>query len=77
MNQSLALDIDYGFKEEYTVLFEIYDQDPIEVNDKDGSWKKKEVEPFYRAATDKHGKFSEDMAIIRLSRYSISGKTNN
>ena len=46
MNQSLALDIDYGFKEEYTVLFEIYDQDPIEVNDKDGSWKKKEVEPF-------------------------------
>lgn len=60
MNQSLALDIDYGFKEEYTVLFEIYDQDPIEVNDKDGSWKKKEVEPFYRAATDKHGKFSED-----------------
>ena len=60
MNQSLALDIDYGFKEDYTVLFEIYDQDPIEVNDKDGSWKKKEVEPFYRAATDKHGKFSEN-----------------
>ena len=37
MNQSLALDIDYGFKEEYTVLFEIYDQDPIEVNDKEQS----------------------------------------
>ena len=25
-------------------LFEIYDQDPIEVNDKDGSWKKKDIE---------------------------------
>lgn len=41
MNQNLAIDIDYGFKEDYVVLFEIYDQDPIEVNDKDGSWKKK------------------------------------
>ena len=41
MNQNLAIDIDYGFKEDYVVLFEIYDQDPIEVNDKDGSWKKR------------------------------------
>ena len=46
MNQNLAIDIDYGFKEDYVVLFEIYDQDPIEVNDKDGSWKKKDIEPF-------------------------------
>ena len=53
MNQNLAIDIDYGFKEDYVVLFEIYDQDPIEVNDKDGSWKKKDIEPFYRAATSK------------------------
>ena len=47
------------------VLFEIYDQDPIEVNDKDGSWKKKDIEPFYRAATSKKGTFNEDGITIR------------
>ena len=65
MNQNLAIDIDYGFKEDYVVLFEIYDQDPIEVNDKDGSWKKKNIEPFYRAATSKKGTFNEDGITIR------------
>ena len=65
MNQNLAIDIDYGFKEDYVVLFEIYDQDPIEVNDKDGSWKKKDIEPFYRAATSKKGTFNEDGITIR------------
>ena len=47
MNQNLAIDIDYGFKEDYVVLFEIDDQDPIEVNDKDGSWKKKDIDGMY------------------------------
>lgn len=65
MNQSLAIDIDYGFKEDYVVLFEIYDQDPIEVNDEDGSWKKKNIEPFYRAATSEKGTFNEDGITIR------------
>ena len=65
MNQNLAIDIDYGFKEDYVILFEIYDQDPIEVNDKDGSWKKKDIEPFYRAATSKKGTFNEDGITIR------------
>ena len=53
------------FKEDYVILFEIYDQDPIEVNDKDGSWKKKDIEPFYRAATSKKGTFNEDGITIR------------
>lgn len=60
MNQSLAVNIDYGFKEDYAVLFEIFDQNPFEANDEDGSWKKKDIEPIYRAATNKQGKFSED-----------------
>ena len=84
MNQNLAIDIDYGFKEDYVVLFEIYDQDPIEVNDKDGSWKKKDIEPFYRAATSKKGTFNEDGITIRadisevwLFRCSIACKTHN
>lgn len=55
MNQSLAIDIDYGFKEDYKVLFEIYDQNPFEVNDENSK-----IEPLYRAATYNQGKFSED-----------------
>ena len=40
MNQNLAIDIDYGFKEDYVVLLKFMIK-TIEVNDKDGSWKKK------------------------------------
>lgn len=67
MNQSLNVNIDYcfdGFKEEtgYPVLFEIYAQDPVEIN-ADGSTQKKDIEPIYRASTDKQGKFSGEITI--------------
>lgn len=66
MNQNLNVNIDYSFKnvEEYPVLFEIYSQNPIETNEADGSWKKIETEPLYRASTDKKGKFSGEITII-------------
>lgn len=64
LKQSLTVNIDYCFKEDYVVLFEIYDQDPIEVNEEDGSWNKKDIEPFYRASTDKRGKFNGEITMV-------------
>lgn len=49
MTQAVALDINYCFKSEnYRVLFDIYDQDPIEYS-ADGSVSQKDIEPIYRA----------------------------
>lgn len=61
MTQAVALDIDYCFKSEnYRVLFDVYDQDPIEYST-DGTVSKKDIEPIYRAVTDEDGKFSGEM----------------
>lgn len=67
MNQSLTIDVDYGFKNEYAVLFEIYDQIPVEVNNETGTSVKKSIEPIYRATTDKYGKFNEEGVTIPSS----------
>ena len=64
MNQSLTIDVDYGFKNDYAVLFEIYDQIPVEVNSETGASVKKSIEPIYRATTDKYGKFNEEGVTI-------------
>lgn len=61
INQKTTLNIDFCFKD-YFVLFEIYDQNPIEV-DKDNSWNKKEIEPLYRASTDMQGKYSGEIML--------------
>ena len=63
MTQAVALDINYCFKSEnYRVLFDIYDQDPIEYS-ADGTVSQKGIEPIYRAVTDEKGKFSGEMNI--------------
>ena len=63
MTQAVALDINYCFKSEnYRVLFDIYDQDPIEYS-ADGTVSQKDIEPIYRAVTDEEGKFSGEMNI--------------
>ena len=63
MTQAVALDINYCFKSEnYRVLFNIYDQDPIEYS-ADGSVSPKDIEPIYRAVTDEEGNFSGEMNI--------------
>lgn len=64
LKQCLTVDIDYCFKEDYIVLFEIYDQAPIEVNEEDGSWNKKDIEPIYRASTDNRGKFNGEITMV-------------
>lgn len=63
MTQAVALDVDYCFKSDnYRVLFDIYDQDPIEYS-ADGTMSQKDIEPIYRAVTDEEGKFSGEMNI--------------
>lgn len=64
LNQEVVLNIDYGFAmKEYIVLFELYDQNPLETKE-DGTQEKKEIEPVYRAATDGSGKFSGKIQLL-------------
>lgn len=68
-NQSVAVDIDYGFQtltngEAYRALFEIYTENPIETNEADGTWEKTKKEPLYRGVTNKQGQFDSDGIVI-------------
>lgn len=68
LNQDVNLSIDYGFDDKgYPISFEIYDQDPTEVND-NMEVVKKDIEPIYRAVTNGEGKFNGEIRI--LSEYS-------
>lgn len=61
LSQKVNVTIDYGFKgKNYQVLFELYDQNPIEEND-NNELVKKNIEPVYRATTDKDGKFTGEI----------------
>lgn len=68
LSQKINLSIDYGFKgKDYQVLFELYDQNPVEENE-NMELVKKNIEPVYRATTDGDGKFSgEIQAMSALS----------
>ena len=76
MNQTVAVTIDYGFNSEsslagsYRILFEIYDQNPIESYTEvstDGQeyegWRKKSIDYLYCASTDVNGKYTGEMTI--------------
>lgn len=64
LNQEVELTVDYGFSnKDYNVLFELYDQNPLETKE-DGSQEKKEIEPIYRAATDGSGKYSGKIQLL-------------
>lgn len=61
LSQKVNVTIDYGFKGKgYQVLFELYDQNPIEEN-ANNELVKKNIEPVYRATTDEDGKFSGEI----------------
>lgn len=61
LSQKVNVTIDYGFKDkDYQVLFELYDQNPIEQN-ANNELVKKNIEPVYRATTDGDGKFSSEI----------------
>lgn len=63
LEQEITINIDYVFPQQnYVVLFEVYDQNPTEVNE-DKTVVKKEIEPIYRAATDGKGKFNGKITI--------------
>lgn len=67
INENVTLNIDFCFKnfkneEDYFILFELYDQNPIQTN-ADGSWLKKEINPIYRASTEERGKYDGEISI--------------
>ncbi|MCD7927133.1 MAG: LruC domain-containing protein [Bacteroides sp.] len=58
--QSCHVNIDYCLKD-YVIIFEIYSEDPLV--ELDGNYVKKEIDPVYRASTDKNGKFMADITL--------------
>ena len=62
MNQSLAVNIDYGFKEDYAVLFEIFDQNPFVVEEENSSVKKKIISVLPKPS------FMESTSFIKASK---------
>lgn len=64
LNQEVALHIDYAFQaKDYVVLFDIYNENPLEEK-ADGTIGKKEIASLYRAATDGTGKFSGSFQLL-------------
>lgn len=62
MVKQVKVNVDYGFTNDYYVIFGLYDQNPLkEVGD---SWVKDEtLAPVYSASTDKKGKYSGTIQI--------------
>lgn len=60
--QQVKVNVDYGFANDYYVIFDLYSQNPMkEEND---SWVKDEsLSPVYSASTDKKGKYSDIIQI--------------
>ena len=57
MKQEVKVNVDYGFTNDYYIVFELYSQNPMK--EEDGSWVKDETLSYiYSASTDKKGKYS-------------------
>ncbi|WP_418698373.1 LruC domain-containing protein [Bacteroides sp.] len=62
LTKEVKVNIDYGFTNDYYVLFQLYDQDPMKVVD--DSWVKDEtLTPIYAASTDTKGLYSGTITI--------------
>lgn len=61
MTQTISVNIDYCLAD-YAILFEIYDQNPVDEQE-NGTWIKKDIEPLYRAATGKDGKYTGKISL--------------
>lgn len=62
LTKQANLNIDYGFTNDYYILFELYDQNPM-IEEED-SWTKNEaLTSIYSASTDKKGKYSGSLPI--------------
>lgn len=63
LNKDVTLNVDYGFKNDYYIVFQLYAQNPMK--ETADSWEKDEsIQPIYTSSTDKQGKHSE---VISLS----------
>lgn len=62
MMKDVSLSVDYGFTNDYYIIFELYDQNPMK--EVDDSWvKDEEIDPIYTASTDKQGRYSDVISI--------------
>lgn len=62
LTKEIKVNIDYGFTNDYYVLFQLYDQDPMKLVD--NSWVKDEtLNPVYAASTDTKGQYSGTITI--------------
>lgn len=62
LTKEIKVNIDYGFTNDYYVLFQLYDQDPMKLVD--NSWVKDEtLNPIYAASTDTKGQYSGTITI--------------
>ena len=58
LTKDVEMSVDYGFTNDYYIIFELYDQNPMK--EVDGSWiKDEELDPIFAAATDKQGKYAD------------------
>lgn len=69
IDRRVALSVDYEFpNKDYSVLFELYDRNPLTENG-DGESVKLDIEPIYRGTTDGSGRFSAEIqALSSLSK---------
>lgn len=64
LTQEITINIDYCFpNNDYVVLFELYDQNPIEEK-ANGTTEKKDIAPIYSASTDKKGTYNGTTTIL-------------
>lgn len=62
LTKEVTLNLDYGFTNDYYILFEIYDQNPMK--EEGDSWiKDATLSPIYSASTDTYGRYSGNTTI--------------
>ena len=62
LTKEVKLNVDYGFTNDYYIIFELYNQNPMK--EENNSWIKDEkLSPIYAASTDKKGQYSGKITI--------------
>ncbi len=57
LTKQVKLSVNYGFTNDYYIIFELYDQNPM-IEQEDSWIKNEELKPVYTAPTDKKGQYS-------------------
>lgn len=61
--RTCPVSIDYGFTNDYPVIFELYEENPLSVDETTRSMVKTTAEPLYRGSTDGKGVFADDVVL--------------